>query len=158
MMEIVLFHRHLLATIAYRFQVAVRESPGDFDSFQAGKDVMTPRELVDHVGALVWRSHQLLSAAMAGERPKPSTWDAAIDAVHAELKKLDDLFENQKVFDEQQLLTVLQGPLADALTHIGQIATLRRLAGKPVARGNFMKAPIGAGKVAREQFIESLDQ
>ncbi len=46
---------------------------------------------------------------------------------------------------------LFQGPIADALTHVGQIAFLRRLAGFPVRGENYARADITIGKVGSEQ-------
>jgi hypothetical protein len=43
---------------------------------------------------------------------------------------------------EEQLL---QGPLADAMTHIGQLAILRRLASSPIPKESFDEAVIRPG-------------
>ena len=49
---------------------------------------------------------------------------------------------------------LFQAPVADALTHIGQIALLRRLAGAPIRAENYFKADIVAGRVGPEQSTE----
>ena len=46
---------------------------------------------------------------------------------------------------------MFQGPIADALTHIGQIGMMRRMAGAPVRGENYFKADIAAGRVGAEQ-------
>jgi hypothetical protein len=46
---------------------------------------------------------------------------------------------------------LFQGPIADALTHVGQIAMLRRMAGCPVRGENYFVAPIEIGRVGAEQ-------
>jgi len=46
---------------------------------------------------------------------------------------------------------LFQGPVADALTHVGQIAVLRRLAGSPVKGENYFVADIAAGRVGADQ-------
>ncbi len=46
---------------------------------------------------------------------------------------------------------LLQGAIADALTHVGQLAMLRRMAGEPIRGENYAKADIAAGRVGAEQ-------
>ena len=46
---------------------------------------------------------------------------------------------------------LLQGPVADALTHTGQLAMLRRLAGVPIRGESFYDAAIAPGQVGVEQ-------
>ena len=52
-------------------------------------------------------------------------------------------------------LKVIQGPLADILTHIGQLAMLRRIYQKPITGENFMKAKIQIGKI--DKIDQTLD-
>jgi hypothetical protein len=46
---------------------------------------------------------------------------------------------------------LIQGPIADALTHVGQIAMLRRLAGCPIPGENYFAADIAPGRVGAQQ-------
>ena len=45
----------------------------------------------------------------------------------------------------------MQGPVADALTHVGQLAMMRRLSGSPIRGENFIEAAIVAGQVGANQ-------
>ena len=46
---------------------------------------------------------------------------------------------------------LFQGPIADALTHVGQLAMMRRAAGAPVKGENYFVADITVGRVGQEQ-------
>jgi hypothetical protein len=46
---------------------------------------------------------------------------------------------------------LFQGPIADALTHVGQLAMQRRLTGAPTRGENFFVAVVTAGQVGEEQ-------
>ena len=68
---------------------------------------------------------------------------------HAEVlrfhRTLEDLAQHLELGTPLQGITpeqLLQGPLSDAMTHAGQLAMLRRLAGSPVSPENFVYADI----------------
>jgi hypothetical protein len=46
---------------------------------------------------------------------------------------------------------LLQGPFSDAMTHAGQLALLRRLAGAPVPPENFIVANIESNRLGPDQ-------
>jgi hypothetical protein len=142
--------RHTLATLAYRGGKAIRTAPEGFAVFHAGDGVRAPGQILAHIGDLMdWG----LSIAM-GKREwhdsKPLPWQKEADRFFAALKKFDDfLASNEPV--QAPLEKIFQGPIADALTHVGQIAILRRLAGGPVKGESYYDAEITVGRVGAEQ-------
>ena len=142
--------RHFLAALAYRTQKALRGAPGDFADFRAGPNVRTPKELVWHMTSVIGYARTMLRGGAFDPPPVPSL-AAEIERFHATLEALRDDLANSSltatISDEQ----FLQGPLADAMTHAGQIALLRRLAGSPVASENFIFARIDAANVGAAQ-------
>ena len=142
--------RHTLATLAYRGGKAVRNAPEGFAEFQAGEGVRTPGQILAHVGDLFdWA----LSIAM-GQRTwhdsKPLPWEQEVARFFATLKRLDDfLASNATVQTSPEKL--LQGPIADALTHVGQIAILRRIARTPMKGESYYEAEIEVGRVGADQ-------
>ena len=141
--------RHLLATIAYRFQKSIHDAPTDFDSFQAGNGVRTPNEIVNHMSSVLYFAKNVLIENAERKKPEILSWGKEIERFHALLQDLDDLFVRM----ELTTLTynrLIQGPLTDVLTHIGQIAMLRRLQGTPIKGENFSIADIQTGKVGRQ--------
>ena len=52
---------------------------------------------------------------------------------------------------------LIQGPLADALTHVGQLAMLRGMAGAAVRPESYARAQIEAGRVGLEQAAAQLE-
>ena len=68
----------------------------------------------------------------------------------AGLGALDEAVQHS-TFDPYPPGTIFQGPIADALTHIGQINYLRRLAGDAVRGENYFKAEIVCGRVGPQQ-------
>jgi hypothetical protein len=142
--------RHTLATLAYRGGKALRNAPDEFGEFQAGKGVRTPGQILAHLGDLFdWA----LSIAMGQQKwhdSKPLPWAQDVERFFAALKKFDDFLASSEPV-QAPLEKLFQGPVADALSHVGQIAILRRLAGGPVKGENYYVAEIQAGRVGAEQ-------
>jgi hypothetical protein len=142
--------RHTLATLAYRGGKAVRDAPDGFGEFQAGEGVRTPGQILTHLGDLFdWA----LSIAMGQQKwhdSKPLPWEQDIERFFAALKKFDDFLASSEPV-QASLERLLQGPVADALSHVGQIAILRRLAGSPVKGESYYVAEIVVGRVSADQ-------
>jgi hypothetical protein len=142
--------RHALATLAYRGGKAVRGAPDRFGDFKAEAAIRTPGQVLAHIGDLLdW------SLALADGRPvwhdsPPAPWPEEVARFFAALARLDARLAADAPlgFGEKQLL---QGPIADALTHVGQITMLRRMFGSPVRGENYLMADVVAGRVGPEQ-------
>jgi len=142
--------RHTLATLAYRGAKAVRNTPSDFGEFQAGGGVRTPGQILAHVGDLLDWALSIAQGQQKWHDSKPLPWEQDVERFFAALKKFDDfLASNEPV--EAPLEKLFQGPIADALTHVGQIAILRRLAGGPVKGESYYVAEIETGRVGADQ-------
>jgi len=142
--------RHALATLAYRGGKAVRNAPDGFAVFHVDEGVRAPGQVLAHIGDLMdWA----LSIAMGNRTwhdSKPLAWEKEVERFFAALKKFDDyLASNEPVHTTPEKL--LQGPIADALTHVGQIAMLRRLGGEPLKGESYYEAQITIGRVGIEQ-------
>lgn len=132
--------RHTLATLAYRLGRALDGAPADFGTFRAGETVRTPVEILAHMGDLMDWAAGLAEGVHQWNASTPLPWDAEIARFHAALQKLDArLAAGPLSCDEKRLF---QGPIADALTHTGQIALLRRMHGTPMKPKNYFKAEI----------------
>ena len=144
--------RHTLATIAYRGGKALKDAPPEFAAFRASEDEAsrTPLEILSHIGDLFEWAVSLADGDHAWKPATPASWEEQVARFFAALEKLDHRLASPKPlgFSPEKLF---QGPIADALTHIGQLALLRRLAGAPVRGENYFKAQISAGRVGREQ-------
>jgi hypothetical protein len=142
--------RHALATIAYRGSKSMRGASEEFARFRATETCRTPAELLAHLGDLMaWSLSQVQGAPKWAESPVLA-WDEGKARFFASLKSLDDYLASDAPiqFSPEKLL---QGPIADALTHIGQIAILRRIAGAPIKAENFVAAEITEGRVGEDQ-------
>jgi hypothetical protein len=142
--------RHALATVAYRTSKAVRNAPAGFADFHAGEGVRTPAQILAHIGDLFDWALSIAKGKQAWRDSKPLPWEKEVERFFAALKSLDDfLASNAPV--EAPLEKLFQGPIADALTHVGQLAILRRLARAPVKGESYYAAEIVAGRVGTEQ-------
>lgn len=142
--------RHALATVAYRGGKAVRNAPDGFADFQLGEGTRTPGQILAHLGDLFDWALSIAVGQQKWQDSKPLPWDQEADRFFAALKKFDDfLASSEPVQSSPEKL--FQGPVADALSHIGQIAILRRLASGPVRAENYYVAEIQAGRVGAEQ-------
>jgi len=137
--------RHLLATFAFRTATCLRDAPAGFAYFGAGNGVRTPAEVIRHMTGLMYFAHGLLVETPRLELP-PLDWDGEVVRLQAALRDLDEAVAAASQWQSDPL-AALQGPLADALTHTGQLATLRRLAGSPIQGGNYARAGIRAGEL-----------
>lgn len=142
---------HFLAALAYRTQKALRDAPADFGSFRAGDGVRTPAELVRHMTSVLGyaRTHFI------GGRYWPEPLDSLqeeIDRFHEMLGLLAQHLRNGDPLSEgMSEERLLQGPFSDAMTHAGQLALLRRLAGAPVPPENFIVAEIEPDRLGPDQ-------
>jgi len=136
--------RHLLATLAYRTTKALDGAPDDFGSFHAGSGVRTPAELVQHMTRVLSYARSCFSGGSYATDALPSLADELV-RFHGVLEDLArHLGSGAPLLNGVTLEQLLQGPFSDAMTHAGQIAMLRRLAGSPVAPEHFDAAPISA--------------
>lgn len=142
--------RHFLAALAYRTQKALRGAPDDFADFRAGTNVRTPKELVWHMTSVIGYARTMLHGGTF-DPPAVPTFAAEVERFHETLEALRDDFGNPALTPTISDQQFLQGPLADAMTHAGQLALLRRLAGSPVASENFIFASIDAANVGASQ-------
>lgn len=142
--------QHFLAALAYRTQKALRGAPPGFGDFVAGAHVRTPHELLWHMTGVIGYARTMLRGGDYAP-PRLATFAGEIARFHETLAALRDDFADAslcaRISDEQ----FLQGPLADAMTHAGQLALLRRLAGAPVPSENFIAAEISAANVGPAQ-------
>lgn len=142
--------RHFLAAIAYRTQKALRGAPDGFGDFRIATNVRTPHELLLHMTAVIGYARTMLHGGTFTP-PRLETLDDEIARFHHTLAALHSDFADATLTASITDDRFLQGPLADAMTHAGQLAMLRRLAGSPVASENFIMAAIDTSNVGREQ-------
>lgn len=142
--------RHAVATVAYRGSKTLRGAPDHFASFHIGDKTRTPAQILAHMGDLFDWAFSIAQGQQTWHDSTPLPWNAEVDRFFAAAKKFDDLLASDEPL-QGTTEGFLQAPVADALTHIGQIAMLRRLAGSPIKGENYYKADIAAGHVGLEQ-------
>jgi len=142
--------RHALATITYRGGKAIRDVPPDFANFPVNETTRTPIAILAHMGDLLGWSLSIAKGKREFNPVEPRGWDADVERFFSTLNDFD-----QYLASEEPLLCsakqLLQAPIADALTHIGQIAMLRRMAGTPMRAENYFVAKIATGTVGADQ-------
>jgi hypothetical protein len=142
--------RHTLATLAYRGGKALRGAPPEFAAFSCAASARTPVAILAHVGDLFDWALSIAQGRQTWRDSPPLAWDAEVTRFFSTLQRFDEfLASDAPLADPPERL--FQGPIADALTHVGQIALLRRIAGAPIKGENYHKADITAGRVGAEQ-------
>ena len=142
--------RHFLATLAYRTQKAVRGAPDDFGEFRVAPGVRTPSELVRHMTSVLGYARTHFVGGQYRPDRLPTLRDE-LDRFHDMLTDLSTRLESEAQLQGITEVQLLQGPFADSMTHAGQLAMLRRLAGSPVPPENFIVAGIDPGNVSADQ-------
>ena len=148
--------RHALATLAYRGGKAVRNAPEGFAVFHADEGVRTPGQILAHIGDLMDWALSMANGKREWRDSKPLPWEKEVERFFAALKKFDDFLASSEPMQATPE-KLFQGPIADALTHVGQIAILRRLARDPVKAENYYKAEISVGRVGADQAKPKLE-
>ena len=142
--------RHTLATVAYRGSKALANAPDSFAAFRASSSTRTPAEVLAHIGDLFDWALSLAKGKEAWHDSKPLPWQQEVDRFHQTLQAFDDCLASDAPLSFPAE-AMFQGPIADALTHVGQIAMLRRMAGAPIRGENYSRADIAAGRVGPQQ-------
>jgi len=142
--------RHTVATVAYRGGKALRDAPESFASYVSGDGGRTPAQILAHMGDLFDWALSIAAGNQTWHDSKPLPWKEEVERFFGVLKNFDDFLSSpEPLHDSAEKL--FQGPIADALTHVGQIAMLRRMAGSGIGGENYHKAEITAGRVGADQ-------
>src|SRR6185503_11275813 len=148
--------RHILATLAYRGGKAISNAPDHFATFRVYETTRTPAEILAHIGDLLDWALRTVQGEQIYKRSPPLPWEEESARFFAALKALDSyLASNNPLGCPPEKL--FQGPVADALTHVGQLTLLRRMAGAPVRGENYFAAEIEAGRVSADQSTKRME-
>jgi hypothetical protein len=142
--------RHLLAALAYRTQKALRGAPAEFAAFSAGNQTRTPKDLVRHMSSVLGYARTFFIGGSYRAQPLETLEDEII-RFHSLVEDLANRLDSETPLRGVSEEKLLQGPLSDAMTHAGQLAMLRRLAGAPVAPENFVFADIHSDRLGPDQ-------
>jgi hypothetical protein len=142
--------RHTLATLAYRGGKAVRGAPAEFAGYRADETSRTPGQILAHIGDLLDWSLSVAKGKEEWHNSAPLAWDREVERFFAALERFDAYLASDAALHESAE-KLFQGPIADALTHVGQIAMLRRMAGCAMRGENYHRAEIVIGRVGLDQ-------
>ncbi len=142
--------RHTLATLAYRGAKATRNAPPELASLRASPTTRTPAEILAHIGDLMDWGLSMARDKQVWKDSTPLPWDEEVKRFHAALAAFDAFLASDAPL-AAPAERLFQGAIADALTHVGQINTLRRIFGAPIKGENYSRAGIEAGRVGADQ-------
>jgi hypothetical protein len=142
--------RHTLATLAYRAGKTLRDAPESFAMFSTGERGRTPAHILAHMGDLFDWALSIAQGKQAWRDSGPLPWPQEVARFFTTLQAFDDYLASGAPL-AATTEKLFQGPIADALTHTGQIAILRRMAGCPMRGENYYRAEIVAGRVGHDQ-------
>lgn len=141
----------MVATVAYRGGLAVADAPESFASFRAHETTRTPGELLAHIGDLLEGSLYLLKGEMVYLTSTPLPWKEEVTRFFSAVRNLDSYLASDAPL-ACPVEKLVQGPIGDALTHVGQIVMLRRMSGNPIRPAAYFTAEIVAGEINEETF------
>jgi hypothetical protein len=144
------FFRHTVATMAYRAAKTLRGAPESFATFKPGPTTKTPLEILAHMGDLFDWAYTMTQGEPKWSNATPQTWDKECERFFAAVTKFDRALASV-IPITYELTRMFQGPVADALTHTGQLAMLRRMHGTPMKGESYARADIVIGRVGAEQ-------
>src|SRR6266516_508117 len=130
------FLRHTVATVAYRGGKTLRDAPAGFGAFRAAETTRTPLELVAHISDLYAWALSISHGKQSWSPVKPVDWHAEVDRFFATMTEFDKYLASDEPL-QAPAEKLFQGPIADSLTHVGQLAILRRMANTPIRGENY---------------------
>jgi hypothetical protein len=142
--------RHTIATLAYRGGKVLRDAPDKFTDFRAAEKTRTPGEILAHIGDLLDWALSLAKGKQEWHDSLPVAWKQGVQRFFAAAQAFDNYLASDAPLGDP-VERLFQGPIADALAHVGQMAMLRRLAGAPIRGENYFKADVVAGRVGVDQ-------
>jgi len=140
--------RHTLATLAYRGGKSVRGAPAGFAEFAGGGKA--PGQILAHIGDLLDWALSMANGTHKWHDSEALPWEHEVRRFFTAIQAFDDYLASSQPM-QATAERLFQGPIADALTHVGQLAMLRRLAGAPMVAENYFVAEITVGRVGEEQ-------
>lgn len=138
--------RYLVASLAFRAKVALADAPSDFANFKINETIRTPGEILAHLGDLLQGSLYLMKGELVYLNSAPLPWEEEIKRFFSAVNEFDSYLATDEPLN-QPIEKITQGPISDALTHVGQIVMLRRAAGIPIKSEGYFAAEIIPGNV-----------
>ena len=144
------FLRHAVATLAYRAEKVLRDVPDDFADLRVSQGTRTPQQILTHLGDLMEWAERMAHGERRWQHVPQAGWQRARDRFFGSLAALDRALAEAST-DSLSEEAIFQGPVADALTHVGQLAMLRGMSGAPIRPESYARAEIRVGVVGPEQ-------
>lgn len=144
----------MVATVAYRGGFACVDAPESFASFRAHQTTRTPGEILAHIGDLLEGSLHLVKGEMVYLTSTPLPWKDEVTRFFTAVKALDVYLASDAPL-ACPVEKLVQGPIGDVLTHVGQIVMLRRMSGNPIRPAAYFTAEIVVGEVNEETFTST---
>jgi hypothetical protein len=142
--------RHTVSTLADRAGKTLRDAPATFASFGTGEKGRTPAQILTHMGDLFDWALSIAQGKQAWQDSRPLPWPEEVKRFFKALEAFDSYLASEAPLAASRE-KLFQGPVADSLTHTGQMAMLRRMAGCPMRGENYYRAEIVAGRVGHDQ-------
>lgn len=136
--------RHMVATVAFRCSIAVDNAPSGFEDFLVSESTRTPAEILAHLGDLIEGSHYLLQGKFVSLVSDPHPWHEEVSRFYTAVHELDSFLASDAPL-AHPVEKFVQGPIGDALTHVGQIVMLRRIFGSPIKQEPYFTIDIVPG-------------
>lgn len=143
--------RHAVATLAYRSSKILRDAPIDVATFRIGPTTRTPLEILAHMGDLFDWALSMAQGRTVWRDAVPQSWGDEIVRFFSTLAAFDAHLARPAILEAGVVERLIQGPISDALTHTGQLALLRRVAGYPIRGESYARADIVIGQTGLEQ-------
>jgi hypothetical protein len=141
--------RHVTATLAYRAAKVLRDVPPDFATRAFGVSTRRPVLIVAHLADLIAWGVSLARGESSWKAEGTDDWNVEVGRFFDNLAVLDRELASESF--KGSIEKLIQGPLADALTHVGQLSMLRGMAGAPVRPESYARADIARGRVGLDQ-------
>jgi len=142
--------RHAVATMVYRGAKTLKGAPAEFAVYRIKPESRTPMEIVAHMGDLFDWALSMAKGQEVWRSSPPMEWGAEVARFYASVKAFDAHLASAASI-ACPLEKLFQGPIADAISHVGQLAMLRHLFGAPIRGENYFKADINAGQMGPDQ-------
>jgi hypothetical protein len=142
--------RHLVATLAYRAAKVLRDAPPGFDAVAVGPATRRPMQIMAHMADLMAWAITLARGDYVWQAEGGTEWSVEVQRFFAGLERLDRILALDPLLPASAE-TLIQGPLADALTHVGQLAMLRGMTGHPIRPESYARAEVVRGRVGLDQ-------
>jgi hypothetical protein len=142
--------RHAVATMVYRGAKTLRDAPANFGTFRVRPESRTPVEIVAHMGDLFDWALSMAKGQEIWRSSPPQEWDREVARFYVSVKEFDTYLANSPTV-ACSFERLFQGPIADAISHVGQLAMVRHVFGTPIKGENYFMADIVAGQVGQNQ-------